>query len=118
MPRRILIAEDEETTRDVLTRLAELHGYDVTAVTNGVDLLSLTDTERFDAVITDLMMKDLDGVAAANIMKMQGNTIPVIAITGISANDTHIFHDAFTRIYYKPVNATELFEYIESLIGK
>ena len=38
MPKRILIAEDELTTREILTSLATSHGYDVISVTNGVDL--------------------------------------------------------------------------------
>lgn len=118
MSKRILIAEDEQTAREVLTKLATMHGYDVTAVTNGVDLLSVAAAERFDVVITDLMMADLDGASAAKIMKMQGNTTPVIALTGVSADNIHCVKDSFTRIYHKPVNVRELFEYVESLIGK
>jgi DNA-binding response OmpR family regulator len=118
MAKRILIAEDEQLAREALTKLAILQGYDVTAVTNGVDLLSVASVESFDVVITDLMMADLDGASAANIMKMQGNITPVIAITGISADDIHCVKDSFTRIYHKPVNVSELFEYVESLIGK
>ena len=64
------------------------------------------------------MMADLDGASAAKIMKMQGNTTPVIAITAVSAHDIHSVQDSFTKIYHKPVNVSELFEYVESLIGK
>lgn len=118
MPKRILIVEDEELAREALTKLAIQRGYDVTAVTNGVDLLSVASVERFDVVITDLMMADLDGASAAKILKLLGNTVPVIAITGVSAHDIHSVQDSFTRIYHKPVNVSELFKYIESLIGK
>lgn len=116
MSPRILIAEDEQATRDHLTKIATLQGYDVTSVTNGVDLLLVAASDRFDLVITDLMMADLDGLAAAKIMKMQGDTTPVIAITGVSAHDTQFFKESFTRIYHKPVNIAELFEYVNSLI--
>jgi DNA-binding response OmpR family regulator len=117
MPKRILIAEDEEPAREALANLATMQGYDVTTVTNGVDLLSIAANERFDVVITDLMMKDLDGAAAAKIMKMQGSTTPVIALTGASAHDLRFVEDTFTRIFYKPVNIRALFEYVETLIG-
>jgi DNA-binding response OmpR family regulator len=117
MPKRILIAEDEDTAREALAQLAKMQGYDVTAVSNGVDLLSLAAKERFDVVITDLKMKDLDGVSAAKIMKMQGNTTPVIALTGISADDIQMLQDSFTRIFYKPVNISELFQYVKTLVS-
>ncbi|MBK5274937.1 MAG: response regulator [Desulfuromonadales bacterium] len=116
MPKRILIAEDEPTTREILTSLAKSQGYDVIAVTNGVDLLSVAAHEHFDVVITDLMMADLDGASATEIMKMQGNTTPVIALTGVSTDDLHLIRDKFTRIFQKPVNISELFEYVDSLI--
>jgi CheY-like chemotaxis protein len=118
MAKRILIAEDESTSRVLMTMLAQLEGYDVTAVTNGVDLLSIAAEERFDVIITDLMMPDLDGASAAEIMKMQGNTTPVIAFTGVSPQALHLVEDRFTKIYHKPVNVKELFEYVVSLIGK
>lgn len=115
MSKRILIAEDEEVAREMLANLATMQGYDVTTVTNGVDLLAIAAKERFDVVITDLMMKELDGASAARIMKMQGHATPVIALTGISAHDILDIQESFTRIFYKPVNVKELFEYIETL---
>lgn len=118
MPKRILIADDDQTTRDVLAKLATMQGYDVTTVTNGVELVSVATAEKFDVVITDLMMADMDGASATIIMKMQGNTTPVIALTGLPAHKMLRVQDSFTKIYHKPVNVRELFEYVESLIGK
>jgi two-component system response regulator MprA len=109
MQKRILIAEDEEAAREALANLATIQGYDVTTVSNGVDLLPVAAKEHFDVVITDLMMNDLDGVAAAKIMKLQGNSTLVIALTGASCNDLKNVQDSFTRIFYKPVNIRELF---------
>src|ERR1039457_4927883 len=116
MQKRILIAEDELTTRELLTSLATSHGYDVKSVTNGVDLLSVAAHEHFDVVITDLMMADLDGASATEIMKMQGNTTPVIALTALSAEDLLLIRDKFTRIFQKPVDVSEFFEYVDLLI--
>ena len=64
MAKRILIAEDEKSAREALANLATMQGYDVTTVTNGVDLLAIASHERFDVVITDLLMKDLNGASA------------------------------------------------------
>lgn len=118
MPKRILIAEDQISTREALTKLATMRGYDVVAVTNGVDLLAIAADQRFDLVITDLVMPNLNGASATEIMKLQGSTTPVIALTGLSPHDVRLVQTKFTKIFYKPVNGDKLFEYIESLLGK
>ena len=116
MAKRILIADDQMATRDALTKFARMQGYDVVSVTNGVDLLTVVADEKFDVVITDLIMPDLNGASAAENLKLRGSTTPVIALTGLAPQDIKPFQDKFTRIYHKPVNASELFEYIESLL--
>ena len=118
MPKRILIAEDELETRELLTSIATIHGYDVKAVSDGVDLLAIAAVEKFDVIITDLMMPNLNGASAVEIMKMQGNTTPVIALTALCHDDMRAVQDKFTRVYYKPCDVKELFEYVDSLMGK
>ena len=110
--------EDEIDTRELLAYIATKKGYDVTTVTDGVDLLTIAAKEKFDAIITDLMMPHLNGASASEIMKMQGNMTPVIALTALTPQDLSLVQDRFTRIYQKPCNISELFEYIETLIGK
>jgi CheY-like chemotaxis protein len=116
MPKRILIAEDQIVTREALSKFATMRGYVVVAVTNGADLLATASKEKFDVVITDLIMPDLNGVSAAEIMKLQGSTTPVIALTGLSPQDIVPFEENFTKVFHKPINADKLFEYIESLL--
>lgn len=117
MSKRILIAEDQMVTREALTRLAIMRGYDVVAVANGADLLTIADKEKFDLIVTDLIMPDLNGASATEIMKYQGNTTPVIALTGLSHHDVRNIQDKFTKVFHKPINVDKLFEYIESLLG-
>lgn len=116
MAKRMLIAEDDYSSREALTKLALLEGYDVVAVADGVQLLSIIDIGKFDVVITDLVMPDLNGASAAEIMKLKGNLTPVIAITGLSPHDVRHVNDKFNRIYYKPININALFEYIRTLL--
>jgi len=116
MPKRILIAEDELEAKELLTSIANKFGYQVISVADGVDLLTAAEKERFDVIITDLKMPNLNGASAAKIMKMQGNTTPVIALTALNSNDIDLFSDVFTKIFYKPYDVKELFKYIGSLI--
>jgi CheY-like chemotaxis protein len=85
--KRILIAEDQISSREALTKLARLRGYDDVAVKDGCELIAVAHNERFDVIITDLVMPDLNGVSAMEIMKLQGITTPVIALTGLSPGD-------------------------------
>ena len=118
MAKRILIAEDDPASRELIFVHARTHNYEVVAVTDGVDLLTTFANERFDLIITDLMMPNLNGVSATEIMNMLGNKTPVIALTALFPDDTHLFQDKFTKIFHKPCDYKELFEYVESLIGK
>jgi DNA-binding response OmpR family regulator len=118
MPKRILIAEDQLATREALIQHAKRKGYDVVAVANGIRLVAIASVEVFDVVITDLIMPDLNGVASIDVLKFKGNTTPVIALTGLSPQDTDHFQNKFTKIFHKPVDISELFEYLETLLGK
>jgi DNA-binding response OmpR family regulator len=118
MPKRILIAEDELLTREMLTTFADMHGYDVLAVSDGVDLLNFAADEKFDLIITDLMMANLSGATAAEMLKTQGVTTPIIALTALAPEEVRFVQDDFVKIYYKPCDFGELFGHVESLIGK
>jgi len=118
MPKRILIAEDQISTREALIALANRRGYDVVAVSNGVELLDIASKEGFDLVITDLVMPDLNGASATEIMKLQGNTTPVLALTGLSRHDVRLVETKFTRIFHKPIDVGKLFEYVDTLLGE
>jgi len=118
MAKRILIAEDDESSRELITIRAINKGYEVVTVTNGFDLLAMTAKEKFDLVITDLLMPDLDGTSATEIIKLQRDKTPVIALTALSHHDVLHLQSTFTKIFHKPCNYKDLFEYVESLIGK
>jgi DNA-binding response OmpR family regulator len=117
MAKRILIAEDDPGSREIITIRATERGYEVVTVTNGFELLAMAAKEKFDLVITDLLMPDLDGTSATEIMKLQRDKTPIIALTALSPNDVLLVQATFTRIFHKPCDYNNLFEYVESLIG-
>lgn len=118
MPKYMLIAEDEAASREMLTTYAKTKGYHVVAVTNGVDLVEAASQEDFDVVITDLMMPDLNGASASEILKFQGSEVPVIALTALAHQELDLVKDKFAKIYQKPVNYCELFDYVGQLLGE
>jgi two-component system cell cycle response regulator DivK len=80
---RILIVEDNEMNRDVLSRRLQRHGYDVVIATAGLDGLELAQKARPDLILMDLGMPDIDGWECARRLKTEVTTsvIPIIALT-------------------------------------
>jgi len=82
---RILLAEDNEINRKVAIRLLEREGHDVVSVTDGRQAVAICRRERFDLILMDVQMPEMDGLeATAAIREMEketGRRIPILAIT-------------------------------------
>jgi DNA-binding response OmpR family regulator len=117
MHRRILIAEDVPDINQLLMQIATRYGYDAVSVPDGVELLTVTAKEKFDVIITDVKMPNLDGASASQIMKLIGDTTPIIALTALSPQEMELAMDRFAKVFYKPYDVRELFAYIKTLIG-
>jgi CheY-like chemotaxis protein len=81
--KRILIVEDNEMNRDVLSRRLRRQGYEVLIATAGLDGLRLAADARPDLILMDLGMPDIDGWECTKRLKAEPVTsaIPIIALT-------------------------------------
>jgi two-component system cell cycle response regulator DivK len=81
--KRILIVEDNEMNRDVLSRRLRRQGYEVLIATAGLDGLRLAYDARPDLILMDLGMPDIDGWECAKRLKagVVTSAIPIIALT-------------------------------------
>ena len=81
--KRILIVEDNEMNRDVLSRRLRRQGYEVLIATAGLDGLRLAADARPDLILMDLGMPDIDGWECTKRLKAETVTsaIPIIALT-------------------------------------
>jgi two-component system cell cycle response regulator CpdR len=82
---RILLAEDDRVMREYLTRALERSGYAVSAVDRGTEALPLLETERFDLLLTDIVMPEMDGIELAQKASAIDPSIRVMFITGFAA---------------------------------
>ena len=82
---RILLAEDDDSMRLYLSRALERVGYEVTAVDRGTAALPLIERERFDLLLTDLVMPELDGIELAQQAAAIAPDMRVMFITGFAA---------------------------------
>jgi CheY-like chemotaxis protein len=83
MSRRILLVEDDETNRDMLSRRLELYGYVILQASNGREGIELAASECPDVILMDMSLPEIDGWEATRLLKAREATrrIPVIALT-------------------------------------
>ncbi|WP_203308643.1 MULTISPECIES: cell cycle two-component system response regulator CpdR [Sphingomonas] len=82
---RILLAEDDQVMREYLTRALERAGYAVTAVDRGTAAIPLLQAERFDLLLTDIVMPEMDGIELARRASEMVQGLRVMFITGFAA---------------------------------
>src|SRR5260221_6190168 len=89
MPERVLIVDDDPVQRRLLENIVTRTGYQAVVAEGGDAAVALlTGADRFDAVVLDLMMPDLDGLGVLGKMREASLAIPVIVQTAHGGIDT------------------------------
>lgn len=87
---KILITDDDMDLRELLTEAVSNWGYEVSVAREGEEALRKLRMERFDIVITDLMMPGMDGLALLQKIKELDKETLVIIITGYATIETAV----------------------------
>ena len=88
--RRVLVVDDEESIRELLTKTLELAEYETQAVPDGRAALDLLRRERWDLLIADLRMPEMDGLSLIREARRLHPRLPVIIVTGFSSESSAI----------------------------
>ena len=116
---RILLAEDEQVMRAYLARALERSGYEVVAVNSGTAAAPLLEAERFDLLLTDIIMPEMDGIQLAQYCNMVSPTTHVIFITGFSGVALRAGASIpNAKILAKPFHLKDLVLEVERLFAK
>jgi signal transduction histidine kinase/DNA-binding response OmpR family regulator len=119
-PMRILIAEDSEANRELLTELLKKRGHSVTAVPDGREAVSAVARHDFDVLLMDEEMPHLGGIGATRaIRKSEAASGKRLFIVGITGNSTEEDEKRFLAagmdaFLPKPVRMDRLYEVVES----
>lgn len=120
--RRILLVEDNEMNRDMLSRRLMRRGYEVIIAVDGQQGVTMARSESPDVILMDMSLPVMDGWEATRILKTSPETahLPVIALTAHAmSTDREKAIDAGCDDYdTKPIELTRLLAKIEALIGR
>jgi len=118
--RRILLVEDNEMNRDMLTRRLARHGYEVVEARDGLQALESA-RANVDLVLLDMSLPELDGWEVVRRLKADGTTrgIPVVALTAhVMAGDREKALAAGCDEYEtKPVDFARLVAKLDALLS-
>ncbi len=84
----ILVVDDEESVRRSIQKRLEREGYRVIAIDNALDALKIFETLPFDAVISDIRMREMSGIELLGKIRERDGDVPVIMVTGDPSLET------------------------------
>ncbi|MDX2051345.1 MAG: EAL domain-containing response regulator [Polyangiaceae bacterium] len=105
-PPRVLLVDDDPHVLKSLLRVLETAGYDVTTASNGADAVSCADKARFDVIMSDISMPNMDGIQLLREVREHDLHVPVILMTGDPSVSTAISALEYGALLYltKPLN--------------
>jgi len=119
---KILVVEDNEMNRDMLTRRLQRRGYEVVIAVDGAEGLAMAQSESPALVLMDISLPVLDGWEATRRLKMAPETksIPVIALTAhaMSGDRERCIEAGCDDFDTKPVEIARLVGKIEALLQR
>lgn len=115
--RTILVAEDSPDNQFLVVNLLEAQGATVYAAANGREALDLVAKHPIDLILMDIQMPIMDGYEATRILRSEGNSIPIVALTAHAMIDERLrSQEAGCNLHLtKPLNPSELFQVIQEL---
>jgi CheY-like chemotaxis protein len=116
--KKILIVEDEESNYELLRAMLRKLDVEIFWAQNGAQAVELCQSQKFNLILMDIKMPEMNGYEALRIIRKLGIETPVIAQTAyarIEDEDTSI-KMGFDAYISKPIDRRKLFELLENLI--
>ncbi|NJD52925.1 MAG: PAS domain S-box protein [Candidatus Methanoperedens sp.] len=85
----VLVAEDEDSVREVTVSILEIHGYEVLAANDGSQAVALyaQNKDKINVVLMDMMMPVMDGHASIRAIRKINPEVKIIAVSGLAEKD-------------------------------
>ena len=115
----ILVADDEMRIRSVIRKYAEFEGHTVTEAGDGMEAVLLCRREKFDIIILDIMMPELDGFSACKeIRKISDTPIIMLSARGEEYDKINGFEAGADDYVVKPFSPREWMLRVEAVLKR
>ena len=118
---RILLAEDDAATRDLVQRALGLEGHEVVVTQDGVEALEKLQAAptRFDVLVTDVQMPGLDGIALVEKGLAVNAKLRVVLMSGFADEFGRAAHlkDKISRVITKPFTLEQIRSAVKAALG-
>ncbi len=116
---KILLAEDDQSMRHFLSRSLERAGHDVFSVGSGTEALPVLIEGRFDLLLADIVMPEMDGIELARRAVKVDPKLRVMFITGFAAValNSNISSHPKSKVLSKPFHLRELVDEIDRVLA-
>jgi len=118
--KRILVAEDNPTNRELIREILESHGYEVVEASDGKDALEKAESAKPNLILLDISMPKLDGYSVLYRLRENPRTagLPVIALTAYAMRSDWEkgLAAGFNAYITKPITARLLLSEIETFL--
>lgn len=117
---KILVVEDDKNLRKLTTTYLKKNEYITYEATNGLEALDIMDTNYIDLIISDIMMKEMDGYELTKSLRDANYTIPILLVTAKStiADKKEGFLLGADDYMVKPINMEELLLRVKVLLRR
>ena len=117
---KILIVEDDNNTRKLISAILKNNGYDTLTATDGLDALSVMESNYIDLIVLDIMMPNMDGYDFTKHLRDTGDTTPILMVSAkYEALDKHKGFLVGTDDYItKPFDEEEMVLRVKALLRR
>lgn len=117
---RILLVEDEQSLADTIRLNLELEGYKVSTANDGKKALKAFKQERFNLIILDVMLPEMDGFTVCEAIRLDNSEVPILMLTAKNASADRVNGLKMGADDYltKPFNLEELLLRINNLLKR
>lgn len=120
MARRVLIADDEPLTAEMLAVMLTFRGYDVVCAGNGPDALRQARESHPDLVLLDVLMPGIDGETVARALRDDPSLcdVPIVLISSADESEVEWRESGADLFLQKPFDVRELPDVLEQVLQR
>jgi CheY-like chemotaxis protein len=120
----ILLVEDSPEVSMTVREILETAGHTIEDAVSGKEAIKLLQASKFDAIVSDIWMPGMDGIALLKEIRGAGNEIPVVVISGGAPNAPLTYTAPLAATFganvvvYKPFETSELLKAIDTVLSE